>query len=57
MEEKEKKLLKYVELAARDSRGGCDEECKSEMRAILAELACSHEEAILAGKALVEKLS
>ncbi len=57
MEEREKRLLRYVELATRDTRGACDESCKKEMLVILAEIACSHEEAIQEGKALMERLS
>lgn len=57
MEEREKKLLRYVELATRDTRGACDGPCQKEMQVILAELACSHEEAIQAGRDLMERLS
>ena len=57
MEERNKKLLRYVELAARDSRGACEKECQEEMELILAGLTCSHDEAIQAGKKLMEELS
>lgn len=57
MEEREKKLLRYVELAAREARDGCDDDCQKELAALRAELQCSHEEALAAGKALMEKLS
>jgi len=57
MEEREKKLLRYVELAARDTRGGCDVDCQKEMETLREELKCSHEEAVSAGKALMERLS
>lgn len=57
MDEREKKLLRYVELAARDSRDGCDAECQKELAALRAELQCSHEEAVAAGKVLMEELS
>lgn len=57
MEEKEKKLLRYIELSARETRDGCDEPCQMEMKAILAELTCSHEEALRAGRDLMERLS
>ncbi|KKU77675.1 MAG: hypothetical protein UY03_C0011G0025 [Parcubacteria group bacterium GW2011_GWA2_47_64] len=57
MEERNKKLLRYIELAARDSRNACGQECQREMELILAELACSHDEAIQSGKKLMEELS
>lgn len=57
MEERKKKLLRYIELTARDSRKGCDDECQKERESLLQELACTHEEAIQAGKALMESLT
>lgn len=56
MDEREKKLLRYIELVARDSRGGCDDKCQKEKEAILTELACSHEEAVASGKLLMQRL-
>lgn len=57
MEEKEKKLLRYIELAAKDARGGCDNECQEEKTSLLSELHLTHEQAVVAGKNLMERLS
>ena len=56
MKERERKLLRYIELSARDSSYGCDEDCQKEREALLKELGCSNEQAIKEGKILVEEL-
>lgn len=55
MEERERKLLRYVELAARDSRDGCDEECQRERARLLVELQLTHEQAVQEGKQVIER--